>query len=516
MSGNQHRGTLSGALLHPDDPWDRELLAAVHPADWVNPEPPARYDLVVLGGGSGGLVAAAAAAGLGARTALVERHLLGGDCLNAGCVPSKTLLRSARWSTEMARAAELGWATSLSAAAKPTGVLERVRRTRAAIAPHDAARRFRDELGVDVFLGEGHFAAADSIEVAGARLRYRRAIVATGAGPVWPQIEGLEQIEVHTNDSIFALDQVPARLAIIGGGPVGCELAQAFSRLGCRCFILQRNARLLPREEPEVSALIEAALRHDGIGIATSARLLRARPDPRGAVLEYEGGGEIHSVAADAVLLAAGRRPATAGLGLETAGIDVRADGSIATDARLRTTNRRVLAVGDVTLAQRFTHAADASARIAVRNALFFGRTRFQPDRIPRSTFTDPEVASVGLLPADAAQRGLPIETLEVRFADNDRAVTEGDRTGFVRAHVAPRTGRLVGASVVGEHAGELIGELAVILATGLRLGALADVVHPYPTRAEAIRRLGDLHNRSRLTPRVARFLRTLARLPRW
>ena len=516
MNGDRHRGTQAGALLRSDDPWDRELLAAVHPADWVNPEPRARYDLVVLGAGSGGLVAAAAAAGLGARTALVERHHLGGDCLNAGCVPSKTLLRSARWSAEIARAADLGWASSLPAAATPTGVLERVRRTRAAIAPHDSARRFRDELGVDVFLGEGRFATADMIDVAGARLRYRRAIVATGAGPVWPRIEGLDQIDVHTNESIFALDKIPARLAIIGGGPVGCELAQAFARLGCRCFILQRNARLLPREEPDVAALIEAALRHDGIGIVTSARVLRARPDPRGAVLEYEEGGQTHSIAADAVLLAAGRKPATTGLGLEIAGIGVRADGSIATDARLRTANRRVFAVGDVTLAQRFTHAADASARIAVRNALFLGRTRFQPERIPRSTFTDPEVASVGLLPTDAAQRGLPIETLEVRFADNDRAITEGETSGFVRAHVARRTGRLVGASVVGEHAGELIGELAVILASGLRLGALANVVHPYPTRAEAIRRLGDLYNRSRLTPRVARLLRALARLPRW
>ncbi len=507
--------TLGRTRLLPDDADDQALLALVHPGDWQNPTPRRCYDLAVLGGGSGGLVAAAAAAGLGARVALVERDLLGGDCLNAGCVPSKTLLRSAHWAAEMRRGPDLGWTTSFNHPATPSEVLRRVRRVRAALAPTDSARRFRDDLGVDVFFGEARFFAKNRVEVDGVGLGFRRAIIATGARPNRPLIAGLDPAEILTNETIFALAQPPRRLVVLGGGPVGCELAQAFARLGTQCLLVQRNKRLLPREEEDASNLVESALRADGVEILLEAELESAVRRPEGLVAEIRQGKQTRSVIVDSLLVATGRRPNTEALHLDSAGIATRNDGSIATDTRLRTANRRVFAVGDVTLSERFTHAADASARIAVRNALFFGRSRYLPERIPRSTYTDPEVASIGLLPTEAQGRGIAYETLEVRFEENDRARTEEQVAGFVRAHFAPKSGKLLGATVVGDHAGDLIGEFAVLLAAVMPLSRLADVVHPYPTRAEAVRRIGDLYNRRRLTPRAARLLRAIARLPR-
>ncbi len=459
-------------------------LAHVRPADWVNPVPRERYHLVVIGAGPGGLVAAAGAAALGARVALVERHALGGDCLNYGCVPSKALLAAGR--------------AGLGAAA----ALDHARAARADLAPHDAAARFRD-LGVDVFFGSGRFVRPDVVEAAGARLRFRRAIVATGGRPAVPDVPGLADAGFLTSETVFELADAPARLVVLGAGPVGCELAQAFARLGTRVTVVGRGARILAKDDAEAAAIVRHSLERDGVEFRLGAEVLRVRAEPGGRVIELRGEG---AIAADALLVAAGRAPNVEDLGLAAAGLALEG-GRLRVDGRLRTTNPRVYAIGDVASARQFTHLADAQARLALANALFFGRGSAERLVVPWVTYTEPELAHAGTGAADAAAAGAAVTTLTVPFAELDRAVTEARTDGFLRVHAASRTGRLLGATVVGEHAGELIGELAAAIARGARVADLGASIRPYPTRSEALRRAADAWNRRRLTPLARRVL---------
>ena len=421
-----------------------------------------RYNLVVIGGGTAGLVCAAGAAGLGARVALVERHRMGGDCLYTGCVPSKTLISSARAGLSFGAA------------------MVRLRAAIATIAPHDSPERFRS-LGVDVFHGHARFDGRDAIVVDGERLPFSRAVIATGARPALPPIPGLSEARPLTSESVFELTEAPGRLAVIGGGPIGCELAQAFQRLGVAVTVLHDRPRLLDREDPDASAIVERSLARDGVRILTNARV-----------------EEAGAIDADAILVATGRAPNTADLDLEAAGVALAADGRVQVDDFLRTTNPRVYACGDVCLPWKFTHAADAAARIVVQNALFsvgpLARRRLSALTMAWCTYTDPEVAHVGRAEGDVYTQ--PFETL-------DRAVTDGTTDGFVKIYTAPGTGTIVGATIVGPHAGDLISEVSVAMAAGLSLDGLASVVHPYPTYAEAIRKCGDAFNRTRLTPTV-------------
>jgi pyruvate/2-oxoglutarate dehydrogenase complex dihydrolipoamide dehydrogenase (E3) component len=467
---------------------DRELRALVHPPDWTNPVPSTRYHLVVIGGGTAGLVAAAGAAGLGARVALVERHLLGGECLNTGCVPSKTLISSAKGGIPF------------------TEAMARMRRTRAAIAAHDSASRFRT-LGVDVFFGDARFTDAESVSVGGQRLRFARAVVATGSRPALPPIPGLSGATPLTTDTVFDLTGAPGRMAIIGGGPVGCELAQAFQRLGVRITLFHDQARLLEREDPDASAIIERALQQDGVRVIVGARIggLDARGSAR--AIAYESNGIAALEEADSVLVTTGRIPNVEGLNLEAARVEVKSDGAVRVDDFLRTTNPRVYACGDVCLPWKFTHASDAAARIVVQNALFAagpaGRRRLSHLTMSWCTFTDPEVAHAGLSEREARERGIDVETFTQPLASLDRAMTDSATDGFVKLHTRRGTGRIVGATIVAPRAGELISEVSVAMAAGMRLGALAQAIHPYPTYADAIRRCGDAYTRTRLTPRV-------------
>ena len=479
---------------------DRELRRLVHPPDWTNPVPADRYHLVVIGGGTAGLVAAAGAAGLGARVALVERHLLGGECLNSGCVPSKTLISSAR------------------AGVPFTEAMARMRRTRAAIAAHDSANRFR-ALGVDVFFGDARFGDAESVIVGGQRLRFARGIVATGSRPARPQIPGLADARPLTTDTVFDLTEAPRRMAIIGGGPVGCELAQAFQRLGVTITLFHDQPRLLEREDPDASAVIEKALQGDGVRVIVGARI--GRIDARGDAhaIAYESSGTAALEEVDAVLVTTGRISNVEGFDLEAAGVQVTSDGAVRVDDFLRTTNRRVYACGDVCLPWKFTHAADASARIVIQNALFaagpLGRRRLSALTMAWCTFTDPEVAHAGLLEREARDRGLDVETFTQPMATLDRAMTDSATDGFVKIRTRRGTGTIVGATIVAPRAGELISEVSVAMAAGVRLGALAQMIHPYPTYAEAIRRCSDAYNRGRLTPRVQSALAWRLRLVR-
>ena len=492
----------------PLDEHNRALLANVRPPDWVNPEPARRYNLVVVGAGTAGLVSAAGAAGMGAKVALVERHLMGGDCLNVGCVPSKTLVRSARALADVRRASRLGVQLAGDASADFAEVMERVRRVRAGISPHDSARRFCEIYGVDVFLGSGRFVGRDEVEVGGATLRFERAVIATGARAAVPPIEGLAEAGFLTNETVFNLTERPTRLAVVGGGPIGCELAQAFARLGSRVTIIEMAERLLPREDDDAVAVLHAALERDGVELRLATTLERVEGTGSRRLLHLASGEERSTLEADAILVAVGRAPNVEALGLPAAGVRC-GRGGVEVDDLLRTANRRIYAAGDVCSAARFTHAADFAARAVIQNAFFgfAGRKRVSRLVIPRCTYTDPEIAHVGLSVRDAAAAGIELATFTVPMAEVDRAVTEGERDGFVAIHVRTGTDRIAGATIVGRDAGDLISEIAVAMAGKLGLGDLASVIHPYPTRAEAIRKAGDLYNRTRLTEGRAKLL---------
>jgi pyruvate/2-oxoglutarate dehydrogenase complex dihydrolipoamide dehydrogenase (E3) component len=497
--------------LEPLDSANRDLLACVHPPDWRNPTPISRYDLVVIGGGTAGLVTAAGAAGLGARVALVERHLLGGDCLNTGCVPSKSILRCARAAAAARRAAEFGLRGADAPEVDFGAVMERMRRQRAKLAPHDSARRFA-ELGVDVFLGHARFVDPATVEVEGARLRFGRAAIATGARATVPEVPGLGDAAPRTHETVFNLTERPRRLAVLGGGPVGCELAQAFRRLGSEVLLLHRHDHLLDREDAEAADVLQETLRREGLELALDAELLRVETNPAARVLHYRTPAGLRRTEVDAILVATGRTPNIEHLDLAAAGVTADPRRGVHVDPYLRTANPRIFACGDVCLPWKFTHAADASARVLVQNALFslgpLGRRRWTDLVVPWCTYTDPEIARLGLSASEARDRGLAIDSFTLPFDRVDRAITDGDTAGFVRIHTRRGTGTIVGAVIVGAGAGDLIGEVAVAMAGRIGLGRLAGVIHPYPTRAEALRKVGDLYNRTRLTEGRRRLLR--------
>jgi pyruvate/2-oxoglutarate dehydrogenase complex dihydrolipoamide dehydrogenase (E3) component len=495
---------MSGPQL-TDSPFDRALVGHVHPPDWVNPEPAGKYHLVVIGAGTAGLVTAAGAAGLGARVALVERHLMGGDCLNVGCVPSKAVIASARAAAEVAGAGRFGVRVGGGVEVDFPAVMERMRELRAGIAPHDGAARFRD-LGVDVFLGEARFRSPDAVEVAGRTLRFSRAVIATGGRPAVPDVEGLAAAGFRTNETVFDLTARPRRMAVLGAGPIGCELAQAFSRLGVEVAILHNQAQFLPREDRDAAEILHAVFRREGIAVHLDTNLERVALRGSEKVLTLAArGGERRELVVDEILVAVGRRPNVEGLGLELAGVEVGPRG-VVIDDQLRTSNRRIFAVGDVALPFQFTHVADAAARIVIQNALFPVPRRLSSLVVPWATYTDPEIAHVGLY-EEQAKRGIAVATVTIPFADVDRARLEGDTEGFVRVHAEARSGRILGATIVGRDAGDLVSEVSTAIAGGVSLGALSAVIHPYPTRAEALRKAGDAWNRRRLTARAKRLI---------
>ena len=499
--------------LSPLDAHNRALLANVHPADWVNPIPAERYHLVVVGAGTAGLIAASFAAGAGARVALVERELMGGDCLNVGCVPSKSVLRSSRYFAEQRDAAALGW-TGGQASPDFEAVMERMRRIRARISPHDSAVRYRDEKGVDVFLGEGSFTGETTLEVAGATLRFRRAVVASGARAARLPIPGLDDTGYLTNATVFNLTECPERLAVIGGGPIGAELAQAFQRLGASVTLLEMRPRLLPREDPDAVAIVQAELERDGVRLVMGATIERVdrEGEERRIRLVTDQGDEV--VAVDRILVAAGRRPNTDGLGLGVAGVNHDHRG-ITVDDTLQTSNPRIYAAGDVCMAWQFTHAAEDAARIAVQNALFPGRRRLSTLTMPWCTYTDPEVAHVGLSAEQAEAQGVSVETYTQPWPAVDRALTDGDDEGFVRIHTRRGRDEILGATIVARHAGEMISEVTLAMVAKLGLSTLSTVIHPYPTQADAIRRTALQYSVSRVTPMVKRLLGFWFRLTR-
>jgi pyruvate/2-oxoglutarate dehydrogenase complex dihydrolipoamide dehydrogenase (E3) component len=489
-------------------PWDEHnqmLVANVHPPDWVNPDPAPRYNLVVIGAGTAGLVTAIGAAGLGAKVALIERELMGGDCLNVGCVPSKALIRAARAWVDVRDAGEFGVTVSPGARVDFPAVMERMRRLRARISPNDSAARCRN-LGVDVFLGAGRFAGPDTLEVAGKTLPFKKAVIATGARAAAPSIPGLADAGYLTNETVFTLTELPRRLAVIGAGPIGCELAQAFARFGSEVWVIEVMSRILLREDREAAARLERALVRDGVQFMCGRTIKAVERNGEKKVLRLECDGVESSVAVDEILVGAGRVPNVEGLDLEKVGVKYDRQSGVKVNDHLRTTNPRIFAAGDICSPFKFTHSADFQARIVIQNALFFGRARASALTIPWCTYTDPEIAHVGLTERVAEERGIRVRTFVQDLEDVDRALLDGESEGFVKVHVREGTDRIVGATVVARHAGEMLPELTFAITHGVGLGKIARIIHTYPTQAEAIRRIGDAYNRTRLTPRVKRL----------
>ncbi len=501
--------------VEPFDQYNRQLVDNVRPPDWLNPRPPGRYHLVVVGGGTGGLVSASIAAGLGARVALVERHLMGGDCLNYGCVPSKAVLSAARAWQAAAEASRVFGGPRVVGTGDFSQVMERMRRLRAGISRIDGAARFR-ELGVDVYLGEGRFTGKDALEVDGRSLKFRRAVIAAGGRPAVPPVPGLETSGYLTNETIFSLTELPESLLVLGAGPVGSELASAFSRFGSKVTVVTRHSHILPREDPEGARIVERAMERDGVRFFHRATPIRSELRDGRRVLSFERDGRVEQVSAERILVAVGRVPNVEGLGLEAAGVRADRQG-VVVDDRLRTSNRRIYAVGDIASPHKFTHVADAHARIVIGNAFFFGLGGGRASRLvlPRTTYTSPEVARVGLTEGEAVEEGHEVHTITVPLHDVDRAVLEGQESGFFRVHLRRGSDRILGATLIAEHAGDMIGEIALAMTAGIGLAKVSSTIHPYPTQGEVFRKAADAWRKTRLTPRAKRAFDWFFRMTR-
>ncbi|MEP7097297.1 MAG: mercuric reductase [Dokdonella sp.] len=491
----------------PQDAFERERLASVRPANWTNPKPADRYKLVVIGAGPAGLVAAKGAAALGARVALVERDLIGGDCLNVGCVPSKALIRTARVYAEMRNAGRYGARPPDKVEVDFPAAMAHMRRLRARISRSDSIADLA-AAGVDVFLGTGRFVSGDTVDVDGTRLRFDKAMIATGARPDTPTIRGLTDADYLTNENVFDLTTLPRRLLVVGGGPLGCELAQAFSRFGAGTIIVQDVPLFLPHEERDAAQLLSEAFARDGLEVRLNTNVTAVRIEHGEKHVDMVSDDYHSSVTVDAILTGVGRLPNVEGLDLAKAGVELDDTGGVRVDDFLRTSNRNIYAAGDVCLDYKFTDTADASARIVVRNALFPGNQRFSTLTIPWCTYTDPEIAHVGMYVRKANEQNIAIRSFTVPMHEVDRAILDNEQTGFVKIHVAQRSDKILGATIVASHAGEMINEITVAMVHGIGLNKLAEVIHAYPTQAEAIRKAGNACQRTRLTPFVAGLMR--------
>jgi pyruvate/2-oxoglutarate dehydrogenase complex dihydrolipoamide dehydrogenase (E3) component len=488
-------------LLQPDDEFNSKLALHVRPANWINPTPASRYNLVVIGAGTAGLVTAAGAAGLGAKVALIECALMGGDCLNVGCVPSKSLISAGRMAASVRRSSEFGIDFAGRPAVNFAAVMRRMRRSRTHISANDSAERFR-RLGVDVFFGSARFADSNSVEVEGQRLNFKRAVIASGGRPAIPQIPGLTNVEYLTNETIFSLVELPRRMGVIGAGPIGCELAQAFAQFGAEVYLVEAEHGVLPREDRDAAEIVQRAMERDGVRLMCCGKQLQIENSSNTPRLVVQSHDKSFDQPVDQLLLSVGRMPNVEGLNLESVGVTCNATGVVVND-RLQTTNPMIYAAGDVCSPYQFTHAADFMARIVIQNALFRGRKKFSALVMPWCTYTTPEIAHVGFYEHQAREDGVEVQTLTHKFDEVDRAILDGETEGFVKVHLKKGTDRIVGATIVGSRAGEMISEITLAMTHRIGLKKIATTIHPYPTMAEAIRKLGDQFNRTRLTPLV-------------
>jgi pyruvate/2-oxoglutarate dehydrogenase complex dihydrolipoamide dehydrogenase (E3) component len=470
------------------------------------------YNVVVIGAGSAGLVTAAGTAGLGGRVALIERNLMGGDCLNFGCVPSKALISSARL-VQRIRESEKWGLDQPEPRFVFEKVFERMRARRAKIAPHDSRERF-ESLGVDVFHGQAQFVSPHEVEVNGQRLRARNFVIATGSRAVVPKIKGIENVPYFTNETIFdELKRKPENMIVLGGGPIGCELAQTFQRLGVDVTIFQRGDQLLPREDLDVAEFVERRLINEGVRVIKNADARSVATSDTGKValqlVDLQSGQLAEPTFFAAVLLvAAGRTPNLQSLDLKSAGIDVT-DRGLRVNDYLQTSQRHIYAVGDAIGPFLFTHMADAQGRVVVRNILVpfqFLRQKVDYSVVPWCTYVDPEVAHVGLGEKEAKGQNIDYDLFTVPLEDVDRAVVESEDAGFAKILTDKDSDKILGATIIAPHAGDLLHEFVLAMKAGIGLGTIASTIHAYPTFAELARKAGDKYNKTRLTPRAKKI----------
>lgn len=476
--------------LRPQD-WDRQsealFLERVRPRDWQNPKARDMYDLVVIGAGPGGLAAVDQARRLGFSVALVERNRVGGNSLNVGTIASKSLIHAGSigavlnhatdiWGEDRAKPAELNFALAMA----------KMHRARARIAAYHSVPMLV-EAGVDLFFGAARFSGANQLRVGETDLHFRKALIATGAKPRAAKIPGLDSIDCRTSSTIFDLTALPRRLTVIGGGPLGCEMAQAFSRLGSQVTIIEVDPKFLQGEERDAAELLSRSMARDGVTIRLNTTITAARIEGGCKVLETVNTGIVDRVEADEVLVSVGRVANVDHLGLEAAGIEVGATGSVLVHDGQQTTNPDVYAAGDVCMDLKFTNVAQATARIAVANALAGKSTRCGGLLIPWCTYCDPEIAHIGMQTWDAKARSIPVKTYTVMMQDIDRAIVDEQDRGFIKIHIQDGTDRILGATIVSERASEMINEMSVIMHAGIGMSALAETIHTYPAQSEGI-----------------------------
>ena len=498
----------------PMDEYNQTLVNYVHPPDWVNPKPVDCYDLVVIGAGTAGLVVAAGAAGMdiGLKVALIEKHLMGGDCLNVGCVPSKCLIRSSRVVAQMREARAFGILPPENIEVDFPAVMQRMRKLRAGISHHDSAERFHKTYGIHIFLGNGSFSSDNTVEVGGQTLRFKKAVIATGARAVRPRIDGIAEAGFLTNETVFSLTERPQRLAVIGGGPIGCELAQSFHRLGSEVVLFHRGSHILNKEDADAAEIVQNVFIQEGIRLVLGCKMQRVEKTEAGKTLYFTSyTGQEESVTVDEILIGAGRAPNVEGLNLETVGVEYDQRKGVKVDDYLQTTNPKIYAAGDICMDWKFTHAADAAARIVIKNTLFspFGLGRYKLSNLvmPWATYTDPEIAHVGMYEDQAQKQGYNVSTIKIPFSSVDRAIADGEEEGFVKIHHQKGKDKILGATIVARHAGDMISEVTTAIVNKVGLSGLSSVIHPYPTQAEGIKKAADAYRRTLLTPTSKRFL---------
>ncbi len=501
----------------PNDEHNRILAENVHPSNWVNPEPAGRYNIVVLGAGTAGLITSVIAASLGAKVALIEKHLMGGDCLNVGCVPSKGIIRAARAWADLRNAEEFGLHIPPGVKYDFGAAMARMRKLRARISHNDSAHRYT-KLGVDVYIGSGRFIGPDRIQVEGPAgnrtLTFAKAAICTGARASAPPMPGLKEAGYLTNETVFSLTELPPRIGVIGAGPIGCELAQSFARFGSQVYLIETAHGILPKEDRDAAEIVEQRLVRDGVKLLCCGKDLAVQKTAAGKRLTVDSHGEQYDVTVDEILVGVGRTPNVEGIALETVGVEYDKNG-IKVNDRLQTTNSRIFAAGDVCSRYKFTHAADAMAQIVIQNALFphplgLGYASAESLITPWCTFTEPEVAHVGMYEKDAKEKGIEVETYTYKLDEVDRAILDGEEEGFARIHIRKGTDKILGATIVAAHAGEMIGEFSVAMKAGAGAKTIAGTIHPYPTQAEVNKKVVNLWRKEHFTPSTKAWLTKL------
>lgn len=497
-----------------------ELLDEVRPLRWTDPTPEGVYNIVAIGAGAGGLVSALGCAGVGGKSAICEKGYFGGDCLNTGCVPSKAFIKAAKAAHSVKSASKYG-ITVDGFKIDFEAVMRSVREKRAHIGHHDSVYRFIKTYGVDIYLGTAQFTSKNTIMINGKELKFAKAVVATGGRPRVPKIPGIDKVRFFTSENVFNITEQPKNVVVIGGGPIGAELGQAFNRLGSSVTFLMRSDKFLAKEDPEAAQIVEDKLTEEGVIFIKEIEFLEikisnpAQPHIATLKIKLNKTGELVELPTDCLLLAAGRIPNVENIGLEKAGIEYDLKTGVKISKKMRTTNSNVYAVGDCCQGQQFTHMADAMARGVIRNACFFGAVNYKEMIVPRVTYTDPELAQVGRNKSELELDGVKYDEYVVHFKDNDRAICDGEDYGFVKVYTKKGKEELLGCVIVCPRAGEMIGEAALAMQNGVKISGFGQTIHPYPSYGEGLKQIGDAFTRTKLTNNAKGLLRTLLKARR-